>query len=158
MSYVNFAAIIDFCIRRAWLIVLASAVILVGSTVYVARHFAINSNVSSLLSPNLSWRQHELAYEASFPQQSASILAVVTAPTPEFAGAAAASLVERLAPQTAHFHSVAAAQGGAFFARNGLLFLPPDQLTERMSKLSEAVPIIRTLASDQSLRGLAQAL
>jgi uncharacterized protein len=158
MSYVNFAAIIDFCIRRAWLIVLASALVLAGSTVYVARHFAINSNISNLLSPNLPWRQRELAYQAAFPQQAASMLAVVSAPTPEFAGAAAALLVERLAPQTAHFRSVTAAQGGAFFARNALLYLPPDQLSERMSKLSEAVPIIRTLASDQSLRGLAQAL
>ena len=158
MSYVNFAAIIDFCLRRAWLVVLASALILFGSTVYVARHFAINTNVSNLLSPNLPWRQRDVAYQAAFPQQSASILAVVSAPTPEFAGAAAASLVERLAPQTAHFHSVSATQGGAFFARNGLLFLPPNQLTAQMSKLSEAVPIIRALASDQSLRGLAQAL
>jgi uncharacterized protein len=158
MSYVNFAAIIDFCIRRAWFIILASAVILAGSTAYVARHFAVNSNINNLLSPNLPWRQRELAYQAAFPQQAASILAVVTAPTPEFAGAATASLVERLAPQTAHFRSVTAAQGGAFFARNALLYLEPDQLAERMGRLSQAVPIIRTLASDQSLRGLAQAL
>ncbi len=158
MSYVNFAAIIDFCIRRAWLVILASALVLVGSTVYVARHFAVNTNVSNLLSPNLPWRQRELAYQAAFPQQATSILAVVSAPSPEFAGAAANVLVERLAPQTAHFHSVTAAQGGAFFARNGLLYLPPDQLAERMSKLSHAVPLIRTLASDQSLRGLAQVL
>jgi uncharacterized protein len=158
MSYVNFAAIVDFCLRRAWLVILASALVLVGSTVYVARHFAINTNVSNLLSPNLSWRQRELAFQAAFPQQATSILVVVNAPTPEFAGAAAASLVERLTPQTSHFHSVTATQGGAFFARNGLLYLPPNELAQRMQRLSQAVPLIRTLASDQSLRGLAQAL
>jgi hypothetical protein len=50
MLHVNFASIVDFCLRRAWVIVLASAVILVGSSAYVARHFAINSNISNLLS------------------------------------------------------------------------------------------------------------
>lgn len=158
MFYVNFAAIVDFCIRRAWLIVLASVLVLAASTVYVARHFAINTDVSNLLSPNLPWRQRELAYQKAFPQQATSILAVVSAPTPEFAGAAAAGLVARLVPQTAHFHSVTAPQGGAFFARNGLLYLPPDELAERMQRLKQGVPLIRVLASDQSLRGLAQAL
>ena len=158
MSYVNFAAIVDFCIRRAWLIVLASVLILAGSTVYVVRHFAVNSDVSALLSPKLPWRQRELAYQAAFPEQAVSILAVVGAPTPEFAGASAALLVSKLAPQSGYFRSVSALQGGAFFARNGLLYLPPNELADRMHKLTQAVPLIRTLAGDPSLRGLAQAL
>ena len=87
-----------------------------------------------------------------------SILAVVSAPTPEFASAAAVSLVDRLAPQTAYFHSISAVQGGEFFTRNGLLYRPPNELADRMHRLMEAVPLIRTLASDPSLRGLAQAL
>jgi len=158
MSYVNFAAIIDFCVRRAWVVVLASMVVLAGSSVYVARHFAINTNVSHLLSPNLPWRKRELAYQAAFPEQATNILAVVSAPTPEFAAGAAAALVQRLSPQKAYFHSVTDAQGGEFFAHNGLLYLPQKELSDRMNKLTQAVPLIRTLASDPSLRGLAQAL
>ncbi len=158
MAYVNFAAIVDFCIRRAGLVVLASAVILAGSAVYVARHFAINTDVSTLLSPNLPWRQRELSYEAAFPQQVTSILAVVSAPTPEFADAAAAKLADQLEPQTRFFHSVSNVGGGAFFARNGLLYLPQNELNDRLHKLTQAVPLIRTLAADPSLRGLAQTL
>jgi uncharacterized protein len=158
MSYVNFAAIVDFCIRRTWLIVLASVLILAVSTVYVVRHFAINTDVSTLLSPKLPWRQRDLAYQAAFPEQATSILAVVSAPTPEFAGAAAASLLSRLSPQSRYFRSVSALQGGTFFARNGLLYLPSNELADRLHKLTQAVPLIRTLAGDPSLRGLAQAL
>jgi hypothetical protein len=124
MLHVNFAGIVDFCLRRAWAIVLASALILVGSSVYVARHFAVNSNISNLLSPNLPWRQRELAYQEAFPQQATSIIAVAGAPTPEFADAATAALVARLSPQSNRFRSIEAAQGGEFFARNGLLYLP----------------------------------
>ena len=158
MAYVNFAAIVDYCIRRAWLVLLASAIILAGSSLYVARHFAVNTDVSTLVSSKLPWHQRELAYEAAFPAQVTSILAVVSAPTPEFAGAAAAKLTDHLAPQTNHFHSVFNVDGGKFFARNGLLFLPQEELAARMHKLTQAVPLIRTLAADPSLRGLAQTL
>ncbi len=156
--YPNLAAIVDFCIRHAWFVVLASAVILAGSSVYVARHFAVNTNVANLLSPNLPWRKRELAYQAAFPGQASSILAVVSAPTPEFAGAAAAALIKQLTPQTAHFHSVTDLQAGAFFARNGLLYLAQNALADRMHRLAQAEPMVATLASDPSLRGLARAL
>ncbi len=157
-AYLNFAAIVDFCIRRAWFALLASVLILAGSAVYVARHFAINTNVTTLLSPDLPWRKRELAYQTAFPGETTSILAVVSAPTPEFAGAAAASLVKQLTPQTAHFHSVTDVQSGPFFARNGLLYLEQDELVDRMRRLIGAEPVIRSLASDPSLRGLARAL
>jgi len=158
MSRLNFASIVDFCLRRAWAIVLASALIVAASSVYVARHFAVDSAISHLLSPNLPWRRRELAYQAAFPEQATSIIAVVGAPTPEFAGAASAALVARLSSQSDRFRAVDAAQGGDFFVRNGLLYLPPDVLAERLNKLTRAAPLIRTLASDQSLRGLANAL
>jgi uncharacterized protein len=158
MLHMKFANIVDFCLRRAWAIILASALILVGSSAYVARHFAVNSNISNLLSPTLPWRERELAYQAALPEQATSIIGVVNAPTPELVDAATAVLVDRLTPQSNRFRSVEAAQGGEFFARNGLLYLPQDALAERMNKLTQAAPLIRTLASDQSLRGLANAL
>jgi hopanoid biosynthesis associated RND transporter like protein HpnN len=158
MLHLNFASIVDFCLRRAWAIILASALILVVSSAYVARHFAVNSNISNLLSPDLPWRQRELAYQAAFPEQATSIIAVVSAPTPELAGAASGALVDRLSPQSDRFRSVMAFQGGEFFARNGLLYLAQDVVAGRMNKLSQAAPLIRTLASDQTLRGLANTL
>ncbi|MGH7249273.1 MAG: MMPL family transporter, partial [Pseudomonadota bacterium] len=158
MSHVDFSRIVDFCIRRAWLILLASALILAGAVDYVAGHFAVNSNIDSHLSPNLPWRQRELAYKAAFPQQVQSTLAVVTAPTPEFASAAADALVARLSPQTALFHSVGGGLGGEFFARNGLLYSSAKEVADRMGRLSAAAPLIRPLVADPSLRGLTHAL
>jgi hopanoid biosynthesis associated RND transporter like protein HpnN len=158
MPSIIFAKIVEFCIRRPWLIVLASLLILAGSAVYVERHFAINTDVNTLLSPDLPWRQRQSAFDALFPGQATSIIAVVSAPTPEFAGAAAEALTDRLAPQTNRFHWVSSGQGGPFFTRNGLLYLSPNDLTDRMTRLTQAVPLIRVLAADPSLRGLSQAL
>ena len=158
MNSAIFASTVDFCLRRKWLVIALSLVVLAGSSVYVARNFKLNSDINTLLSPDLPWRQRDQAYQDAFPQLAHSIVAVVSAPTPEFAGAAAASLAGRLTPQTNKFHSVSAAAAGKFFARNGLLYLPPDQLSARLEKLHQAVPLLRVLASDQSLRGLSRVL
>jgi hypothetical protein len=70
MLHVNFASIVDLCLHRAWAIILASALIVAGSSVYVARHFAVDSSITHLLAPNLPWRQRELAYQAAFTPSS----------------------------------------------------------------------------------------
>jgi hypothetical protein len=47
-----FAAIVDFCIRRAPLIIAVTAILGLGSAAYVERHFAVNSNLKvPLLQP-----------------------------------------------------------------------------------------------------------
>lgn len=153
-----FAAIVDFCIRRAPLIIAVAAILGLGSATYVERHFAVNSNVHKLLSPNLPWVERNAAYMVAFPQQATSILAVVTAPTPEFAGIAAAALATKLAQQKSQFHAVSANQSSPYFARESLLYLSPEDLQARMDALSQAAPLLRTLASDPSLRGLSHTL
>ena len=152
----HFARIADFCIRYSWLIIVATVLLGTGAADCVTQHFALNTDTGNLISPHLAWRKRDLAYQTAFPQQAQSILAVVTAPTPEFSSAAAKTLTDRLSPQSTFFRSVEAASSGEFFARNGLLYLSQGDLAARMTKLSEAAPLIKTLVSDPSLRGLAQ--
>ena len=59
-------------------------------------HFAITTDINKLISPDLGWRQRELAYEKAFPGSFGSILVVVDAPTPELATEASAELAQRL--------------------------------------------------------------
>jgi hypothetical protein len=152
------AHIVEFCTRRAWMVILAAALLGCGCAVYAARHFAISTDVRKLLSPDLPWRQRELAYQAAFPQQNESILAVVEAPTPELASAAAAALSDRLSQQPTLFHSAEVAGGGDFFERNKLLYLPTDELSQLMQRLATAAPLFGIVARDPSLRGVTQLL
>jgi uncharacterized protein len=85
-------------------------------------------------------------------------LRVVTAPTPEFAGVAAGALAAKLTPQKSKFHAVSANQSSPYFARESLLYLSPKDLKARMDALSQAAPLLRTLTSDPSLRGLSHTL
>jgi uncharacterized protein len=158
MLQAYFARLAAFCIRYAPLTLFVAVLVAASSAVYVARHFSINTNINTLLSAKLPWHQRDEAYMAAFPQQADSILAVVNAPTPEFAGAAAANLAGHLAQQKGAFRSVDASQTSEFFSRAALLYLSQEDVSSRMQKLGQAAPLIRILATDQSLRGLAHAL
>ena len=124
-----------------------------ASGVYVARHFAINSDISTLLSSDLGWRKRELAFEQAF-RRFQRIFVVVEAPTPELTGEATAALTQALAKNKDHFRAVTQPGGGEFFARNGLLFQSPEELKRSLAPLVQAEPLIHDLATDPSLRGL----
>src|SRR5262249_57037463 len=95
---------------------------------YAARHFAIDADVNKLISFDLPWRQREKAFEKFFPPKEETILAVIDAPTSELATHATAALVEKLAAQKNLFTSIIDAGGGPFLEKNGLLFLPADEV------------------------------
>jgi uncharacterized protein len=138
-------------------IIIAFIILTVVSGVYVARHFSINTDVNALISVDLPWRQRELAYESAFPQSTQGILAVVDAPTPELAGAAATALADQLSQHDGLFRSVEELGGGRFFESNGLLFLDTPDLGATLTQLEGASPSFAILAADPSLRGLIQA-
>jgi hopanoid biosynthesis associated RND transporter like protein HpnN len=149
--------IIGLCTRRPWWVVGVFLVIAIGAIAYSATHFSINSNINALLSDKLDWRQRELAIEKAF-NRFQRIIVVVDAPTPELAGMATDALAAALALDKQHFTAVNRAGGGDFFQRNGLLFLPTDQLRTNLEQLKRGEPIIADLATDPSLRGMVSAL
>jgi len=130
---------------------------LVGG-VYAARHFAIDADVNKLISVDLPWRQREAAFNKFFPSQEETMLAVVDAPTSELATQAANALIQKLSAQKDHFHSIVEGGGGPFFQKNGLLFLPAQEVVGVTKKLGEGKPVIQALAQDSNLRGLTTAL
>ena len=75
-------AIVRTCTRFATLVVIASLLLAVGASYYAARHFAINTDINKLISPDLDWRKRDNQFEQAFDREKL-ILAVVEAPTPE---------------------------------------------------------------------------
>ena len=99
-------------------IALLLSVVLAG---YAIRHFAINTDVSQLISTDLPWRQRELAFAQAFQGNEKKILAVVDAPTSELASAASTALARKLAGQPNLFISVRELGESSFFARDIIL-------------------------------------
>src|SRR5436305_3023447 len=151
-------ATVTRCTRHAWLVIALATLAAGVSGVYAARHFAINTDINTLISRDLPWRQREIAFDKAFPQHLRSILVVLDAPTSELATNASAALVGRLTENTRLFKSVAQPGGGEFFRRNGLLFLPTAETERVAEQIIQAEPLISQLATDPSLRGLIEVL
>ncbi len=150
--------LIEHCTRWPWAVVVVALVLSVGAGVYTARHFAINTDINRLISPDLAWRQRELAFAKVFPLGHEVILVVVDAPTSEAASAAATSLTGALSARKDLYRTVDGVSETPFFVRDGLLFMPTAQVAGTTGALTQAAPLIRVLVSDPSLRGLTQAL
>jgi hopanoid biosynthesis associated RND transporter like protein HpnN len=158
MQKAKLAALVNICTRRAWIVIVIAISVAAFSAIYAVRHFAINTNVNELISHDLPWRQRELAFSQAFRGKEEKILAVVDAPTSELASTAAKALAERLSQAPNLFSSVEDLSESSFFVRNGLLFLPTDQVSASLGGLSESQPLIQVLVADPSLRGLVQTL
>ncbi len=148
---------IDFSTRYAWLVLAVAVGLTIASIDYAIHHFAINTDINRLISPDLAWRKRESAFEAVFPQYD-SIIAVVEAPTTELVDEATATLLQHLSKRNDLFRSVNLGGGASFFRQNALLFQTPDQLRQITETLIPAKPLIEVLASDPTLRGLTQTL
>ena len=151
--------IVGGCLRYRYTIIALSMVIAIVSGFYSATHFAINTDINKLISPNLDWRKQELLFQDQFPGPFGTTMTVVDAATPELVAQATAALTQKLSKDPDLFHSVNELGGGnQFFARNGLLFQPLSEVEHTTKMLAESAQLIVTLARDPSLRGLTQSL
>ena len=144
-------------VRRPFAVLAACLALVAGATLFAASHFAMTTDTAALISPEIEWRKNEKAVETAFPQLRDVLLVVVDGKTPELAEAATVKLSAALAVDAAHFRSVQRPDGGAFFDREGLLFGSPAEVRASTKALIDAQPLLGPLASDPSLRGVADA-
>ena len=152
------ASIVDKCTHHVWLVVATAMLLTVATSIYTAHNFSIDTNINKLISPNIPWRQREIALDRAFPNRLNTILAVVEGRTAELATQASVSLVKRLSEQPDLFKSVREPQESDFYRHNGLLFLQTEQVKKITDQLSEAQPLIQVLVGDPNWRGLIQSL
>ncbi|WP_027550416.1 MMPL family transporter [Bradyrhizobium sp. Cp5.3] len=150
-------AVVRACTRFASLVVVLGLLLAVAASYYAARHFAINTDINSLISQKLDWRQRDQQFDRAF-DRDATILAVVEAKTPEMVTAAADALYAKLKDDKTNFQSMQQLGTGEFFERNGLLFLPTEEVAKATGQFESAAPLIEIMAGDPSIRGLTGAL
>jgi hopanoid biosynthesis associated RND transporter like protein HpnN len=149
--------IVKACTRFASLVVVVALILAIAAGYYTAQNFIINTDINTLISPNLDWRKRDNQFEKAFDRER-TILAVIEAPTPELTSSASAALQQKLAGDTTHFESVQALGSGEFFEKNGLLFLPVAEVGQLVGQFESAAPLIEIMAGDPSIRGLTGAL
>jgi uncharacterized protein len=150
-------SIVKACTRFASFTVLIALALAIAAGFYTTRHFSINTDINTLISPDLDWRKRDNQFDEAFDRDR-TILAVVDAPTPELTSAASAALAQKLSGDTRNFESVQPLGSGEFFEKNGLLFLPAAEVGRLTGQFASAAPLIEIMAGDPSLRGLTGAL
>jgi len=150
--------VVEFSRRHAvWITTGLLALAVVGA-VFAAQRLSIDTDIDKLLSPDLQWRQREAEVARAFPQNVDLLVVVVDGDTPDRAADASAMLAGYLGKETNIFKSVRDSAAGAFFDREGLLFLPKQSVENVTGQMIAAQPALGTLATDPSLRGVFDAL
>jgi len=141
--------IVRACTRFATLTVLLGLILAIAAGYYTSQHFVINTDINTLISSKLDWRQRDQQFDKEFDRDS-TILAVVEAPTPELTGAAATALEQKLKGDKKNFQSMQPLGSGEFFDKNGLLFLPTDEVGKVTGEFAAAAPLIEAWAEGYS--------
>jgi hopanoid biosynthesis associated RND transporter like protein HpnN len=152
------ASLVRLAVARAWIVVTVVVILCVVMTHFVSGHFAMTTDTYALLSPKLPWRVRQAEFNKAFPPESSDIVVVIDGQTPELSEAAAARLAASLGAQTRLFDSVQRPDGGPFWAHNGLLFASTEDVKTFIAQLVKGQPFLGAMASDPSLRGLANTL
>src|SRR5262249_4704645 len=118
--------------------------------------FAIKTDIYELISSDLPWAKRALQYIHEFPRFR--IIVVIDAPTTELTAQAQGELAQALAVHPDRFRTVSQPGGGAFFQKNGLLFLTTDEVARFTGDARQADPLIGALSEDPSLRGILSAM
>lgn len=148
------ARLAEFCARQAGVVVLLALLATALCTHYVVSHIRIDTDIVHLMATDLPWRQREQGFDRAFPQSKDLIVVVLDAATQENADMAADDLVARLRQHPDLILAARRPDGGAFFARNGLLFLSTGEVQKLIDSLIAAQGFLGPLAADPSLRGV----
>jgi len=148
------ARLVSLCAAHAWVVVALLLVASVAMALYAMRHFAMTTETSALLSPNLPWRVRQAQFDAAFPPAASNIVVVVDGRTPELSESAAAALAADLSAQAALFRTVQRPDAGPFWDHNALLFASVEDVKTAIGQLMKSQPLLGSMAGDPSLRGL----
>jgi uncharacterized protein len=152
------ARLVGLSAARAWIVVALAIILCAATTRYVMGHFAMTTDTSALLSSKLPWRLRQAAFDRLFPQGESAIVVVVDGRTPELSEQGAARLAATLRGQSSSFRSVRRPDSGPFWAHEGLLFQSTADVKKVIAQLLAVQPFLGSMASDPSLRGLADTL
>jgi hopanoid biosynthesis associated RND transporter like protein HpnN len=145
-------------LRRARLLSVFALLTAVAAAIFAAATLEIDSDTDALFADDLPFQVHARELEAEFPALRRQLVILIEGDSPAVAHRAAGSLADRLGGDRERFANVFAPGGGAFFDRNGLLYLRVEELELLAERLVWAQPFLAELAQDPSLPTLLRLL
>lgn len=143
-----------FSIRHAHKVVLAFLALIVGAVWVSHARLGITTDTDQLFANSLPWKKRVTTIDNLFPGDKDTLVAVISADTPEEGSETARQLAAILSRDTAHFNSVSVPADNPYYATHAFLFLPVKKLDTLLNSVIAAQPFLGTLAADPSARGL----
>jgi len=139
-------------------IVVAFSIAMLACAGYTAGRLGINTDTEDMISDRVGWRQDFIEFRSMFPGRYNVIVIVIDANRPAAAHNAAISLHEALLDNPATISAAVRPGGGAFFERNGLLYLDAAELQALADRLTAAQPLLGRMTRDFSFAQLVESL
>lgn len=152
------AGIVDGSRRFAGIVILLGLLASILAGVYATQHFAINTNVTDLLDASAGWRQREIAFSKAFPQRDDLLVVVIDGANATDTDLAARDLTAALTAKPDLFKTVYRPEANPYFQQHGLLLLGQNELADTMDGILRAQPLLASLGTDPSPRGLFEVL
>ena len=143
---------------RPWLVIAITLLLALASGIGAVRTLAVNTDTTALFDADLPFRVAEREFDVQFPGDVELIVTVIDGPSAARANRAADELAARLRASPALFLSAYNPTGGAFFEKNGVLYLSPAEIDAVGAELAAAQPLLGAISNDRSARGLLRLL
>ena len=121
--------------RFAWWVVSSFLLAAAISTYYTVTHLGINTDTKEMLDEKLAYRQTLKTFHQEFPELVNSLIIVIDGADSDALKSASSALSQGLRENTSIFEMVYQPGGGRFFAQNGLLYLPLNEVKTFTNKL-----------------------
>ena len=142
-----------FIAQRPRLILGLAVLLSVISVIYTIRNMEFLTGRDDLMPKNAAFQVDYRAYRAEFGDQE-EIVVVIESDDAERATRAADALYARLNQEKGVFREVFYPGGLPYFRKNGLLFMPLEEIQQLRTTLTMAAPVLKDLAAAPSVQTL----
>jgi uncharacterized protein len=142
-----------FIAQRPRLILGLALLLSAVSVIYTVRNMQFLTGRDDLMPRNAPFQVDYRAYRAEFGDQE-EIVAVIESDDAERATRAADALYARLNREKGVFREVFYPGGLPYFRKNGLLFMPLEEIRQLRNTLTMAAPVLKDLAAAPSVQTL----
>jgi len=146
-----------FVARRPRLILALALLFSALSVIYTMKNMEFLTGRDDLMPKNAPFQMDYQAYRREFGDQE-EIVAVVESDDAEKTTRAADALFQRLNRETGLFRDIFYPGGLPYFRKNGLLFMPLEDLQQLRHTLTMAAPVLKDLAAAPSVQTLFSSL
>lgn len=150
-----FAILARFCIHNAGLVIIMTLFFASLSAGLAAFSIRILPDSQPLISLDEQTAKAQAQLDAKFPGIDKTFFAAVEGTDPAYARASALAVADELRKHDTLFKAVIVPGAGPFYDRFGLLFLPLDEINNRVARMLQMQPLYHALGQAPSIAGLA---